>query len=209
MRQETLARTEHVTFVALHRDRQLGDELLLGHRKPSGRERRGLEPSQLSLDQLDAVIRVVVVATEIDGHDAAVAVRRVRGFDVVRKAVFLPHQHVQHGVGRRAAEQIDEQCQRQPLRVVDPLRPSTDDAVRLVRMFGNDSGERFDGGGLPAREIPCGTFDVVQVAGDGRFDALGREVPDRRENHLVGGVRACDELPDRLSAEACQARFPA
>jgi hypothetical protein len=76
-------------------------------------------------------------------------------------------------------------------------------------MFGNDSGERFDGGGLPAREIPCGTFDVVQVAGDGRFDALGREVPDRRENHLVGGVRACDELPDRLSAEACQARFPA
>ena len=209
MRQETLARTEHVTFVALHRDRQLGDELLLGHRKPSGRERRGLEPSQLSLDQLDAVIRVVVVATEIDGHDAAVAVRRVRGFDVVRKPVFLPHQHVQQGVGRRAAEQIDEQRQRQPLRVVDPLRPSTDDAVRLVRMFGNDSGERFDGGGLPAREIPCGTFDVVQVAGDGRFDALGREVPDRRENHLVGGVRACDELPDRLSAEACQARFPA
>jgi len=72
-------------------------------------------------------------------------------------------------------------------------------------MFGNDSGERFDGGGLPAREIPCGTFDAAQVAGDGRFDALGREVPDRRENHLVGGVRACDELPDRLSAEACQA----
>ena len=94
---------------------------------------------------------------------------------------------------------------RQPLRVVDPLRPGTDDAVRLVRMFGNDSGERFDGGGLPAREIPCGTFDAAQVAGDGRFDALGREVPDRRENHLVGGVRACDELPDRLSAEACQA----
>ena len=105
---------------------------------------------------------------------------------------------------RELAEQIDEQRQRQPLRVVDPLRPSTDDAVRLVRMFGNDSGERFDGGGLPAREIPCGTFDVVQVAGDGRFDALGREVPDRRENHLVGGVRAAREGAYRLPVVACE-----
>ena len=71
-------------------------------------------------------------------------------------------------------------------------------------MFGNDSGERFDGGGLPAREIPCGTFDAAQVAGDGRFDALGREVPDRRENHLVGGVRAAREGAYRLPVVACE-----
>jgi len=41
------------------------------------------------------------------------------------------------------------------------------------------------------------------------FGGLGREVADRREYHLVGGVRACREGADRLAVVAHQRRLAA
>ncbi len=72
--QKALADPQHVTLVALHRDGELGDELLLGHRELAGGEPFGAEPVQFAVDQLAAAVGVAVVRAEVDGYHAAVAV---------------------------------------------------------------------------------------------------------------------------------------
>lgn len=61
--------------------------------------------------------------------------------------MFLAHGDVEHRVGARAAQHVDEQRQRQPLRVEDAVSPCSDDAVRLVRVPRDASFEGATGAG--------------------------------------------------------------
>ena len=142
---------------------------------------------------------------EVDRHDARVAVRRVAGFDVVRQPVLLAHHDVEQRVGARAAEDVNQQCQRQPLFLADAVGAVADDAVRLVRVLHDRLFEGRAGcRGYPA-ETACRSRLPGEITCRDGFGGFGREVPDRREYHLVGGVRAAREGAYRLPRRSVRA----
>ena len=198
---------EHVAFVALARDGQLGDELLLGHREPPGREGLGAEAVELLLDEGDAAPGVVVVRTEVDRHDARVGVGRVAGLDVVRQPVFLAYDGVEQRVGARSPEDVRHEGQRQAVLVADGAGAVADDAVRLVGMPRDLLGERGRIGGCRAAESALRGLLGGEVAPGYRFGRAGRDVADRREDHAVGRVRACREGADRVAVVAGEGRL--
>lgn len=209
MQQETFARAEHVAFVALQRYGQLGDELFLGHREAPRGERLGPQTPHLRFDQLDALLRVAVVATEVGRHDTAVGVGGVGGFDVVGEPVFFTHDDVEERVGRRTAQYVHQQRQRQTAGIVDPAGAAADDAVGLVGVLRDGPLERRPHvGRCPVRRPHRGGLPSEIAVGDG-FDGLGRDVADRRENHLIGRMRAGREAADGVPVETGERLFAA